>query len=138
MIQQKNKEIPATERTFVVSRDNTNERGVMFPCKILNEITAINDELILQHFGFLDYDAINTLSFHVHITGQAFLNDLVQIEWEMTNTESGQLELLVFANRKIGDGYQALAEGSFIFRLAKLNVDPCHIKSAQHLLISYN
>ncbi len=138
MTQQKHKDPLSGRRTFRVESSDINERGTMFPCMILNQIAATNDELILKHFGFLDHDAITTLSYHVHITGQAFLDDDILLEWDVMSAGKEQLELLVFANRGIGNSYQPVAEGSFIFKLVKTENVADHLNTSLHLFTAYN
>ena len=105
------------KRAFFVRDKNLNEDGTLDTCTILNEIASLNDKVILNTYGYLDYDNIITWHYHFSISGEAGLDDVIELESRYLVTEDA-LEIKLSVQKRIGPISEMIAEGSFVFKPA--------------------
>ena len=79
-----------TNRIPVTGR-NTDERGILQPCLILQEVSMINDRAIMEAFGHLNFSAINILRYHVYFHEAALNGDTLHIEASYRYSVTGLL-----------------------------------------------
>ena len=74
-----------------VNNGNTDERGVLRNCQMLQEITNINDKAIMEIFGPLNFSGINVLRYHVFFHEAALRGDTLTISLAYTYSETSGL-----------------------------------------------
>ncbi|MCF8450153.1 MAG: hypothetical protein K9G49_09820 [Taibaiella sp.] len=101
--------------TLYVSKETINEAGVLSTCKILDEITRINDDAIVRAFGNFNLSCISVAHYHIDILRSAQLGDTLKIESQYTVLQNGMLQVKIAMNKSIKRKPVPVLSGNFTF-----------------------
>jgi len=114
---------------FVVSDEDTNDKGTLHICKVLNELTDIYDRFVMLTFGDLSYYTVHNSSYHLDFTGQAKKGDLIRLVSKAAINPGLWLDINIVAY-KTGKKENVIATGRFVFELQKINEDTFAVPTA--------
>jgi hypothetical protein len=105
------------QSSFTVKNSQLSYDGTLPGCNILEAISRLNDEAILNAFGKLEYSRLAVAYYHIDITGSALVNNKVTLKTKYVLYNADTLEIKVTAYKNIGKDNIEIATGSFIFVL---------------------
>jgi len=113
---------------LTVSADHINEQGELATCIILKEIMALNDEVIVQTLGSLNYYTFFTTWHRVELMNErAFAGDTIELVSEFYFTHNVSLEISVTVRKKGQGKNTIMAEGYFSFTMKSLSNKSEHL-----------
>jgi len=108
----------ALKHQFNVGALHINDRGELATCVILKEIIALNDEVIQQTLGSLNYHTFFTTWHRVELMNETALpGDTIELAAEFYFTQNISLEISVTVRKKIQGKGIVMAEGYFSFTM---------------------
>ena len=103
--------------SFVVNSGHLNARDVLSLCKILETITSLKDEAIVQILGSLDFSKVLLEHFYLDFIEQANLHDVVTFQSYVSMTAEDLVEISITVNKKKGKWNVPIVNGSFVFTM---------------------
>ena len=101
--------------SFIVGKNDINNHDALSICKILETITNLKDEAIVQILGSLDFSRIILEHFYLDFIDQATLNDLVTFQSYTNAATDDLMEIAIKASKKKGKWNVPIVNGSFVF-----------------------
>ena len=105
--------------SFIVGSSDINTHEALSICKILETITNLKDEAIVQILGSLDFSKIILEHFHLDFIEQARLNDIVTFESYTNAMADDLMEISIKASKKKGKWNVPILNGNFVFAMKR-------------------
>lgn len=102
-----------------ISRDLVNEYNIWPTCAMLKEVTNVNDSLIMQVLGELDYNDVGVQRYQVDFHAAALLGDTMKIESRYSSSGPESLHISVVIYKSKGKNKILALTGDFTFTLRK-------------------
>lgn len=102
---------------IAINRELVNEYNIWPTCAMLKEVTNVNDSLLMQLLGHLDYSAIGVQRYQVDFHAAAMLGDTMKIESRYSHTDADSLHISVVIYKSKGKNKILSLTGDFTFSL---------------------
>ncbi len=104
---------------IAINRELVNEYNIWPTCAMLKEVTNVNDSLLMQLLGHLDYSAIGVQRYQVDFHAAAMLGDTMKIESRYSRTDADSLHISVVIYKSKGKNKILSLTGDFTFSLSQ-------------------
>jgi hypothetical protein len=107
--------IKLLKQEFTVERDKLDDKGQLSICTLLIEITSLNDKVIVDTLGTLDYEKIISSRYQLNFLAKAHLSDVVELRSRSSVNDARAIEIELSVWKKKGKRSALLADGHFVF-----------------------
>jgi len=104
-------------KTINVGYLNLNQKGQLSICKMLETITNLKDEAILNALGALDFNRVVTQQYQVDFIEHAGANDRIVFQASSKKLPDNVLEITINAYKQQGKFKIPVVNGVFIFEV---------------------
>jgi hypothetical protein len=104
-------------KIFKVSSEKANEHKVLSICSMLDAVTNINDEVIVELLGNLDFGRVSIDHFSLDVINNAQLNDVVTMNSYVEIISDQRIKVMLKAHKSIGGREIILLIGAFAFSI---------------------